>query len=599
MNVVEMLIFICLYVTSVSSFSMTYYDCHKESGLVHYSAQTICKPDLEIKKGEVNYLLLQKETVETAEGFACQGIQSIFFVKCGVWQHSKMFKTPIIERIRSVQSSQCNEWISSGKYTHIGKTEKLVIPGDTIINGTEIGILSLDTNGNVKCAGQQAKIGNSISEDTVEMVQTRIIITKMNYRNMGDEIEVIEDHTVLPSTCRWTSQFCKTGQKTYLWKLMADRCPFKLNKMLNLAPIKGTGDYLVDIKEQVVLRKQQLVNSDPRCPNTNLYATEYSKLFLTPNIKAKFQTVKDIDFVTLMDSKLEYAFFIAEKEIVKRSLTSSQHYCKLKLGLEQKQEVVLGNGTFITRKGDLLYVNTCPERVAKIIASCHNDVKIADGYIDIQTRRSKKVSSNRPCEEELIVKANEGWVSIGRRISRVPTPSSFPATHSQIEIFNFHDKEGIYTKMEVEEYLRNKEREGYHKSISNKLILGACIHEGFCQEDPAIPKYNLNKLINVKLNPFESIENVIKEYGFYLALIVLFLETVKIIAFTVMVAITALNEGMIGVVALLVSKISCNSIKNHKKIRKNRKKLLRAQEVQNRFNLGACNDSELDSMNIE
>ena len=57
-----------------------------------------------------------------------------------------------------------------------------------------------------------------------------------------------------------------------------------------------------------------------------------------------------------------------------------------------------------------------------------------------------------------------------------------------------------------------------------------------------------------------------------MALIVLFLDTVKMIAFTVMITITALNEGMIGVVALLVSTISCNSIKNYRKIRKNRKK---------------------------
>ena len=274
-----------------------------------------------------------------------------------------MFKTPIIERINSIPSAQCNEWISSGKYTHVGKTEKLMVPGETIISGTDIGILSLDTNGNVKCAGQQAKIGNSISEDTVEMVQTRIIITKMNYKNLGDEIEVIEDHNILPSTCRWTSQFCKTDKKTYLWKLMKNRCPLKLNKKLSLAVIEGTGDYLVDVKEQVVLKKQQLVNSDPRCPNVNLYATEYSNLFLTSNIRAKFQEVKNIDFVTLMDSKLEYAFFMAEQEIVKRSLINNQHYCKLKLSLEQKQEVDLGNGTFITRRGDLLYVNTCPERV--------------------------------------------------------------------------------------------------------------------------------------------------------------------------------------------------------------------------------------------
>ena len=268
---------------------------------------------------------------------------------------------------------------------------------------------------------------------------------------------------------------------------------------------------------------------------------------------------------------------------------------QIKFGAETRN---LGNGTLVMRRGDLLYVNTCPERVAKIQPSCHQDVKIVDGYIDIQTRRSKKTSSNRPCEEELIVKANEGWVSIGRKVKRVPTPSSFPATHSQIEIFNFHDKEGIYTKMEVEEYIKNKEREGYHKSISNKLILGACIHEGFCQEDPEIPKYNLNKLVIEKLNPFESIEKMVKEYGFYLALIVLCLEIVKIIAFTIMLSITALNEGMVGVLALLVSTVSCNSIKNYKKIKKNRRRLQRAQETPNGFK-GACNDCELDPINIE
>ena len=63
-----------------------------------------------------------------------------------------MFKTPVIEGIKSVQSSQCKEWISSGKYTHIGKTEKLII----IITGTEI---SLD-NGEWK---NKVKVDSSLS----------------------------------------------------------------------------------------------------------------------------------------------------------------------------------------------------------------------------------------------------------------------------------------------------------------------------------------------------------------------------------------------------------------------------------------------------
>ena len=48
-----------------------------------------------------------------------------------------MFKTPVLESFQSVLSSQCSEWISSGKYTHVGKTEKLLIPGEAIILGIE------------------------------------------------------------------------------------------------------------------------------------------------------------------------------------------------------------------------------------------------------------------------------------------------------------------------------------------------------------------------------------------------------------------------------------------------------------------------------
>ena len=109
---------------------------------------------------------------------------------------------------------------------------------------------------------------------------------------------------------------------------------------------------------QVVIMKKQLVNSDPRCPTTDLYATEYTNLFLTPDLKAKFKKVQNIDFVNLLDSNLEYAFYIAQKEIIKQSTTSSKEYCNIKINIQKKKEIHLGNGTNIMRKSDLLYIKT-------------------------------------------------------------------------------------------------------------------------------------------------------------------------------------------------------------------------------------------------
>ena len=132
--------------------------------------------------------------------------------------------------------------------------------------------------------------------------------------------------------------------------------------------------------------KKNLVNSDPRCPTINLYATECTNLFLTPDLKAEFKKVRNADFVKLLDSKLECAF--------KQSTTSSKEHCNVKMNIHQKKEIHLGNGTYITRKGDLLYVNTCMEPTAKIMPYCHTGITIkVEEYVNTQTKR-KIDSSN-------------------------------------------------------------------------------------------------------------------------------------------------------------------------------------------------------------
>ena len=58
-------------------------------------------------------------------------------------------------------------------------------------------------------------------------------------------------------------------------------------------------------------------------------------------------------------------------------------------------------------------------------------------------------------------------------------PIDFPAMHNNFKIFSFDDH-GIYTKFEIVQYIRNKEREGYHESkghVSMKDIATRMIME--------------------------------------------------------------------------------------------------------------------------
>ena len=127
-----------MMIVTCETFMMTYYNCEKSLG--HYSAKTICQHDQIHEQQTTEYLLLQKERHEMATGCSCMEVQSIFYMKCGVWSHTNMFQAPVIERTKSVQMLICNSWISSGKYQHAGKTEDLIVSGEMVIASNKIGI---------------------------------------------------------------------------------------------------------------------------------------------------------------------------------------------------------------------------------------------------------------------------------------------------------------------------------------------------------------------------------------------------------------------------------------------------------------------------
>ena len=54
-----------------------------------------------------------------------------------------------------------------------------------------------------------------------------------------------------------------------------------------------------------------------------------------------------------------------------------------------------------------------------------------------------------------------------KQFYRVPKPYDFLASYNNLEIFDFNDHR-IYTKFELEEYTKNRERMGYHEGIATE-----------------------------------------------------------------------------------------------------------------------------------
>ena len=330
----------------------------------------------------------------------------------------------------------------------------------------------------------------------------------------------------------------------------------------------------MDEKEEVVLKKGNLVSAISQCPIIELYSTEYANLFLTPEQTDQFGAVTEVDLVTLVNTKAAYSFFLSEKEARKSLANSNQDLCKMKMDLNQGQEVALqSNGTFLTRKGDILYVSTCIPKTEQIKAGkCTQDIPIEGGFVDAQLKNFKKNSPPRPCEEELIIKAREAWINVGKTLERVPQPERFPATHENFKFYDFTG--GIYTQMEVDNWKKAKEIAGLHKMMSTQIAHGVCGGEKLCEPQPHMTAYDISKIATdlTYMDPFHGIRETIKEWGAVLSLAVLAIEGLKFGAFLIMLVMTAINEGLNGLIALIIRVLCCSAVNGYRHIRNRRRR---------------------------
>ena len=565
--VLKIMYIVCVNRVS-DAFTLNFHVCNEVN---HYSATNICRPSIEEKTPTETYTLLQRQEEETTKGFACAEVQSVFYLECGVWSHSKLMKTPQIERNVAVSTQTCRQWISSRKYTHPSGTSNLIVPGETIVAGSEIGAISL-TNGKLSCKGQTVKVGNQITDDVIELVQTRVVIRDINVKSTKGLIEIEEDHVILPSHCRFDSMYCKIPAATYIWNLPNNRCELKVNKRLTMTQIGSTG-YHVDENEEVVLKKGSLVSSIAGCPIVELYSTEYPNLYLSPEDPAGFEEVTQVDLITYVNTKAAYSFFLAEKEARNSLEQYNKNLCTMKMDIPQNQETALQDGTYMERRGDLIYISTCKMKTETIKAApCTQDIPISSGYVDAQLKTFKKTSPPRDCKQELVVKSNEAWIRIGPTLERVPEPDVFPATHEEIHLFDF-SKTGIYTKVEIEKWQKAKETQGLHQMIASTIAQGACAGSKLCEAQPHVPPYDLTKLApSMNLDPFSGIKKTLEEYGLYVALAVLVIEAVKFTVFLVMLMTTLVQEGIQGLIALIIQVICCASVNSYRKIRRNARK---------------------------
>ena len=567
----------------VQTFNINYYDCSDIDRLHQFDGNSACTPQFKTMGPGTRFWLLQDVNNYIISGYSCEEVRSVFYFTCGVWGHSKLWKPPKIEIQQPVTPGQCKRWVTSTKYQPAsGPARSINIPGETIISDEDVGILKLN-NGKVECQGQQQKIDNTMVADVLELSQTRIIVKQIKIKFEKGKTEVIEDHLILPTNCGMSKKSCQADGKVYIWDPPRAQCSLRYTKALVLKQIPGT-EYLVDEDEQLTLLKQMPISSPDNCPLKEIFRTEYSDLFLSPVVDGElsFHKIQDseLNIINHINARAAYAFYLSEKEIQRGATSVSSAICNLQYRMEQNTYLHLGNTTFLTKRGDLLYMLKCQSKVSPIRASstCYQDIPIQieegnEAFVDITSKILKLHSGTRPCSDNLpvIVKSIESWVALDHHIRRVATPNQFEHDPGNLKFYNFNAG-GIYTKLELDNWRTLQTENDFHKSIIHTVSHGFCTNKEICSMDDQVPNFQLSNLLptspTMEMNPFVTLHKYLENCSLYLSVAVLIIETLRFGSFIIMLLITMMTEGVQGIIALLfltccsqINRIQRNSTK--------------------------------------
>ena len=400
------------------------------------------------------------------------------------------------------------------------------------------------------------KIGNAIVNEVVELSQTRITIQHKKYKLVDKLVEVINEHIILPESCKAGSSYCQTSSNTYIWDKFPSKCNLHITKQVEMQDI-GNG-YLVDEEQQLVLRKLQQLPSPRGCPLDPVWKTEYNNIFLTTSKEFPKIDPVNIDTLAYIRALNEFSIYAMGKRTLQSRTKISQNLCSAKFDIPLGNKLHFDKDVFISRAGDLITMIKCVPRISTIKAQkkCYKDIPIEDGFIDIKTRLFKQYSAPRSCTNTQIIKAREAWVSMGTVITRVMTPDILPEKIRKSPTHLDLAGGSLYTQVELDKWKQESAQEDYHQATLQSLTFGLCINQGTCEagSQEQAPNYSLKSLIPaipVLPNIFEKVNMFITTWGGWLSAIVLVLEGIKLLTFITIWLTTIWREGIQGCNALL------------------------------------------------
>ena len=556
-----------LVISSVISFAfaynIAYYDCGDITGLTTYQINGSCKHAqwIDNEKKTETYSILQKRERHRMTGYSCKVTRSTITEYCGSFSHNKLAEAPRLEVDYPISPLACTEMADSRTFvTPNGERRSIEIGAEYVIHVEDLGTINVVDN-QVQCRGQSKRFDNGqIVDEILQVSQFKILVTKEKYIVDNGRIEVVNERLRLPRQCQLKNHGCATEDKVFVWLPPPDECLLERARTVEMKEVDG---YLVDANHKILLRKGRLTPSPVECPTAEVYATEYSNIYLTQNANSQWPELNDdLDVIDFISARDDYIVFFMEGLLKQNQQQILDKLCHRSLTQQGNEIFQVSDGEFVRRNGDSIEHFHCARKVAAIAddaTSCYADIPLKEGFVKAHNRLFTQHSAKLPCNSHfgLKVQTEENiWIELNPIAKKIEEPSTIPSNILEYKHEDMSDG-GLYTAAELESWKTHLAMPDYHDAISKSISYGVCVHDGKCESVSKIQPYDLGVIVPLQeiiasdWNMWTVLDDHIKAGGTYISLIVITLELMKFSSFLSIMILTFMQDGIEGTKAVL------------------------------------------------
>ena len=483
------------------------WDCSQPTSVrdVSFPALKACHIPGEVtRQKEATYQVLSMHNDIRVNGTRCVMTKTRTAFYCGVYDHQTHLPSQsYVEAPRAVSIEECRGYVQTLEYKHRDhKPVALLHNSVNLIRFEERGVV-YTSNGEVKCRGDDTVIDGVLIEDLVVSVQLKL--------TLSDELLVFKEATTIAHTsdvrvpCEPNTGGCQTATATFLWTKPPSDCDLLLTKEI-------TGTEATDNEATVFMSTDGtavrliLEGEHSRCGRI-VTSTNYPDIFLYSTTRRhQFQpqsTEGQLSLTTFVKNRDDYVYHHAMQQVAEEFRAVIGQEChvreqqsRLAFWVQQQNPGattwVLGNGTFATAAGEVLYQYHCQEVlvVGQDRDTCFQELpvrRVSLGpqgnerplFMEPLTHRLTHQGIPKPCSDTFVAKyksMQHGWIMASPRLLATSTPKEVRDTSRvtlEYDVSPDFTTGGLYTNAqltEIETYLefsRTKEALGAQLATQN------------------------------------------------------------------------------------------------------------------------------------